>query len=387
MSVSVAEAQTAATGARIAGDDKRTRFVVDLTSEVPAQIKTLANPYRVVVDLPQLRFAIPVEESREGRGLIGSFRFGAFVLGSSRIVLDVKAPVLVEKSFVLPPTENQPARLVLDLVKTDRETFLKSVNDLRTVSVDGEPAPLTKADRLDTADIKPRTGKYLIVLDPGHGGIDTGAASSTGAVEKTVVLSFAKLLKEKLSESKYFDVMMTRESDVFVSLSQRVKFARDHKADLFLSIHADSVSQSYVRGASVYRLSERASDATAQELADQEALSEILAGIELDESTDEVADILIDLARRETRNFSIAFAQTLVGELKTTARLNKNPIRSAGFRVLRAHDIPSVLLELGYMSNNKDAKLLVSKGWKDRTADAVQNAITSFFGPRLLNAN
>lgn len=380
----VASAETVATDARIAGDDTRTRFVLDLTGEVPARIKTLADPYRIIIDLPQIRFAIPVETSRHGRGLINSFRFGAFLLGSSRIVLDVSAPVSLDRAFVLAPTENQPARLVVDLAQTDRASFLASLGTVRTVSVDGEGPVLTKSDRL-VASAKPkRSAKYLIVIDPGHGGIDTGASSSTGALEKDIVLKFANELRDKLKASRYFDVALTREADVFVSLNQRVAFAREHKADLFLSIHADSVSQNYVRGASVYRLSERASDATAQELADQEALSEVLAGIELDESTNEVADILIDLARRETRNFSIAFAQMLVGELKTTARLSKNPIRSAGFRVLRAHDIPSVLLELGFMSNKKDVELLVNEGWRNRATDAVGNAVRSFFEPRLL---
>jgi N-acetylmuramoyl-L-alanine amidase len=222
------------------------------------------------------------------------------------------------------------------------------------------------------------------MIDPGHGGIDPGAAtSSSRVVEKDLVLSFAQRLKRKLEEGGRYKVLMTREQDVFVSLGDRVRAARGVQADLFISIHADSISGGQdVRGLTVYTGSERASDADSARLADRENKADAVAGVESGDMPDEVSDILMDLTLRETRGFSHSFAARLVGEFDSVARLNKNPHRQARFQVLRAHDIPSVLVELGYLSSQKDLDLLMSEEWRVKMVSAMSVAVDRFFAAR-----
>lgn len=376
---------SAATDARIAGDETRTRFVLDLQGQVPFIVSNLADPYRVIIDLPSMEFKLPEGSGTDGRGLIRSWRYGLlFARGNARIVLDLTEPAKVDKSFVLEAIEDQPARLVVDLVKTSREEFLaeaeRTHQPLSALVTDGQQAA-PKANKLTSSAGKT---KPVVVLDPGHGGIDTGAIGVHGTLEKAVVLSFAQVLKKKLEDTGHYTVFMTREDDTFVPLRKRVQFARGHNADLFVSIHADSV-RSYkeeVRGATVYTLSEKASDTLAAQIAASENHSDVLAGVELSEEPAEVADILVDLARRETKIFSSHFSKILVEELRSAVKLINNPQRSAGFMVLRAHDVPSVLVELGYLSNEQDEKLLISPEWRERTATAVADAIEAFFQPR-----
>lgn len=369
-----ASGQAVAREARIAGDEARTRFIMDLSAPVDFAVSTLSDPYRVVIDLPHVNFDLPAAAGQDGRGLITAWRFGMFAAGKSRIVLDASGPVAVDKSFVLPPVSDQPARLVLDLVGTSRETFLETAKT---------PAPQAarKGDKLTATR---RRDKPLIVLDPGHGGIDTGARGTTGTLEKAIVLDFARLLRDRLMASGRYEVRMTRDEDVFVPLRERVHIARELEADLLLSIHADSVriGRDQVRGAGVYTLSETASDEIAAALAERENRSDVIAGIDLANEPDDVTDILIDLVRQETKKFSFLFARTLVDELRGTAQLVKNPHRSAGFRVLTAHDVPSALVELGYLSNRLDEKLMTTEEWRGRMTQALVAAIDGYFGRR-----
>lgn len=364
--------------ARVAGDDARTRFIMDLSSPVEFAVSTLSDPYRVVIDLPHVSFDLPETAGQEGRGLLTAWRFGMFAAGKSRVVLDAKGPVAVDKAFVLPPVSDQPARFVLDLVSTTREAFLETARESAPA-----PAVARKGDRLAPTP-EGKKGLPVIVLDPGHGGIDTGAAGNGGTLEKAVVLDFALMLRDKLVATGRYDVRMTRDTDVFIPLRERVKIARSLEADLLLSVHADSVriGRDQVRGAGVYTLSENASDEVAAALAERENRSDIIAGIDLADEPDDVTDILIDLARQETKKFSFLFARTLVGELRGTAQLVKNPQRSAGFRVLTAHDVPSALVELGYLSNKLDEKLMTTDEWRGRMSAALVAAIDSYFGRR-----
>jgi N-acetylmuramoyl-L-alanine amidase len=226
----------------------------------------------------------------------------------------------------------------------------------------------------------------VVVIDPGHGGIDQGAQTESGENEKEIVLDFAKALRERIERGGKYRVVMTRVDDTFVPLAERVKIARHHKAALFLSIHADALprGEGDAQGATVYTLSDTASDAEAAKLAESENRADLIAGIDLTEEPAEVADILIDLARRETKTFSKRFAKSLIREMKGVARLHKNPLKSAGFRVLKAPDVPSVLLELGYVSNKADLKLLVSDSWRSRTVGSVAQAVELFFGKRVV---
>jgi len=377
-----AEASVVATDMRIGGDDKQTRFVVDLNRKIDLVAFTLADPYRVVIDLPQTTFTLPAKAGEQARGLVKAFRYGLIMQGGSRIVLDTKGPVRLEKAFVLDAAEAQPARLVLDLIATDRTSFMRNIalvnRPAHSTSIKPSEAP-PKAD----GDARP-----LIVLDPGHGGIDNGTKGSGGELEKDVVLAFAQTLREKLESSGKYRVAMTRSDDTFIPLAERVRFARSRNAGLFISVHADALPrrEGQAEGATVYTLSENASDAEAARLAEAENKADVIAGVDLTTEPDDVANILVDLAQRETKTFSMQFARTLVGELKAAARLHKHPLKSAGFKVLLAPDVPSVLLELGYMSTKDDLKQLTSAAWRARTAQALAQAVDSFFTPRVAGA-
>ena len=367
-----------ATDVRLGGDETQTRFVMDLSRKTDLHVFTLADPYRVVVDIPQITFRLPSKAGETGRGLIKAFRFGLVMPGGSRIVIDLGKPARVEKAFMVDPVEGTPARLVLELAATDRESFLRKVAfDQRFARAQ---APLPREQQSSSGDVRP-----LIVLDPGHGGIDTGTKGPNGQMEKDIVLDFAKRLREKVESLGKYRVLLTRSDDTFVPLAERVRFAREAGAALLLSIHADSLPrrEGDAQGATVYTLSETATDPAAARLAEQENRADVIAGVDLKDQPDDVAGILIDLAERETKSFSVQFAHKLLGEMKAVTRLHKTPLKSAGFRVLRAPDVPSVLVELGYVSNRQDLQSLVSDNWRNRTADLIVQAVDTFFTTRL----
>jgi len=279
----------------------------------------------------------------------------------------------------VPPEEGQPARLVVDLVPVERTAFLETVRRWRERK--GEAPVKTAVPSPPT--VHSDDGRRRVVIDPGHGGIDSGAIGKAGTLEKDVVLAFAKRLKGKLQETGDYEVTMTREDDTFLRLTDRVEFARQHHADLFISIHADSFRGADIRGATVYTLSEKASEQMAASIAESENKSDVLAGLEIAETEDDVADILIDLARRETKSFSVVFARNLVQQLKPAVNLFKRPHQQAGFVVLKAPDVPSALVELGYLSNAEDEKLLLSDEWQQKTADAIAKSVHDYFATRV----
>src|SRR5579883_444145 len=372
--VPAADSFPVATDARVGGDDAQTRFVMDFDRRIDLHVFTLADPYRVVVDIPRVRFALPPNAGQSGHGLVKAFRYGLVMAGGSRIVLDVSKPVRVDKAFTVDAADGAPARLVLDLAATDREDFLRKIaQDEKLVRAESRPA---RAPSPNIADSRP-----LVVLDPGHGGIDTGTKAPSGEAEKDIVLDFAERLRDRIEKSGKYRVLMTRTDDTFVPLADRVRIARNAGAALFVSIHADSLprKEGDAQGATVYTLSETATDPAAARLAEEENRADVIAGVDLKTEPDDVAGILIDLAQRETKSFSVQFAHKLVGQMKEATRLHKQPIKSAGFRVLRAPDVPSVLVELGYVSNKQDLRSLLSNSWRDRTADAMAQAIDSYF--------
>ena len=370
-----------ATDVRLGGDETQTRFVMDLSRKIDLHVFTLADPYRVVVDIPQITFRLPSKAGEIGRGLIKAFRFGLVMPGGSRIVIDLGKPARVEKAFMVDPVEGAPARLVLELAATDREGFLRKVAfDQRFARAQ---APLPHEQQSSSGDVRP-----LIVLDPGHGGIDTGTKGPNGQMEKDIVLDFAKRLREKVESLGKYRVLLTRSDDTFVPLAERVRFAREAGAALLISIHADSLPrrEGDAQGATVYTLSETATDPAAARLAEQENRADVIAGVDLKDQPEDVAGILIDLAQRETKTFSVQFAHKLVATIKRTTRLHKEALKSAGFRVLRAPDVPSVLVELGYVSNKDDLQSLLSDNWRDRTADSMSSAIDGYFSTHIAGA-
>jgi N-acetylmuramoyl-L-alanine amidase len=375
----MSDAVPVATDARLAGDDKQTRLVIDLTQKIDVRAFTIADPYRVVIDIPQVNFQFPPKTGEHSRGMVKAFRFGLVMRGRSRIVVDVTGPVRVTRAFVLDPTEGQPARLVVDMTPVDRDTFLRAAAIDNRLPRIAEPPPPHDDPAIAAGDSRP-----VIVLDPGHGGIDNGTRAPSGEQEKYLVLEFAAVLRDKLEKTGKYRVVMTRSDDTFVPLADRVRFARARQAQLFISIHCDALARGggFADGATIYTLSDQASDAEAQRLADAENRADIIAGVNLAEEPGDIADILIDLAQRETKTFSSAFARSVVNEFKNAARLHKNPLRSAGFRVLKAPDVPSVLIELGYVSNAADLKQLVSDQWRSRASEAVTQAVHTYFTTR-----
>jgi N-acetylmuramoyl-L-alanine amidase len=371
-----------ASDVRLGGDDTQTRMIVDLSRKIDIRTFTLANPYRVVIDMPQVTFQFPPKAGEVGRGLIKAFRFGLVMQGGSRMVIDLARPAQVDMGFVLDALNDQPARLVLHLTATDRESFTRSL-----ALESGAPQrskPEAPAETKANGDPRP-----LIVIDPGHGGIDNGTKAASGEMEKTIVLEFSLLLRDKLEKTGKYRVLMTRTDDTFVALGDRVQFARARQATLFISIHVDALRrrEGDAQGATVYTLSERASDARAARLAAAENQADVIAGLDLSSEEKEVADILIDLARRETKTFSVQFAQGLVTTLKNAARLHQHPLKSASFVVLKAPDVPSVLVELGYVSNRADLRSMISTEWRERTADSIVQAVDAFFRPRLAGSD
>ena len=374
-------AAAVANDARVAGDRERTRFIADLSRKVELRVYALGSPYRVIVDAPDVSFQMPAGLGKEKRGLVTAYRYGLFAPGKARIVIDVGGPFLIDKAFVLEPRDDQPARLVIDLVPTDEKTFQARLKEAK-------PAEGSEQSALPAPQMpeRPADAKPVVVLDPGHGGVDPGTSSAAGISEKEVVLIFARTLKAKLEARGRYEVHLTRDDDIFLPLRERVAVAQKKGANLFLSIHADYFPNKTDKatGATVYTLSEEASDEEARALAAKENFSDALAGVELPSDSDEVlANILIDLAQRETQNRSVVFARSIVGELAGKGALHTRRLRSAGFRVLKAPDIPSVLLELGFLSNPEDEKRLTSEAWRNRTADAVAASIDAYFAKRL----
>ncbi len=385
-----------AIAARLAGDGKQTRFILDLDRAVTFRAFALADPYRVVVDIPQVNFQLGSGVGAGGRGLVKAFRYGLVMPGGSRIVFDLTAPAKISTSYVLEAANGQPARLVLELEEVDRAAFVASLapesrQALRPAAPDALPAALATANAAPEPPIQKPAGpadpRPVVVIDPGHGGIDNGTQSS-GESEKNLVLAFGLALRDRLEKSGKYRVVMTRDDDTFIPLNDRVKVARGLAAALFVSIHADALPrhEGDAQGATIYTLSDKASDAEAERLAETENRADAIAGFNLTEEPTEVADILIDLAQRETRTFSNHFARLLMGEMKPTVRLHKHPLKSAGFRVLKAPDVPSVLVELGYVSNKSDLEHLVSESWRSRTVTSMAQAIDGFLAKRLATA-
>jgi N-acetylmuramoyl-L-alanine amidase len=378
-----------ASDVRLAGDGKQTRFILDLDKPIQLRAFTLADPYRVVVDIPQVSFQLPAGAGTAGRGLIKAFRYGLVMPGGSRIVFDLTGPARIMNSYVLDAANGQPPRLVVELEEVDRTTFVQSLGaesrpELRPAIADAADVAVAAVAAQPAAPVDSRP---VIVIDPGHGGIDNGTQSGSEN-EKSLVLGFGLALRDRIEKGGKYRVVMTRTDDTFIPLADRVKIARNQSAALFVSIHADALPrhEGDAQGATIYTLSDRASDAEAGRLAEAENKADAIGGVNLTEEPTDVADILIELTQRETRTFSNRFARLLVGEMKNTARMYKHPLKSAGFKVLKAPDVPSVLIELGYVSNKGDLENLVSESWRSRTVGSMAQAIDAFFAKRLATA-
>ncbi|MBN8522014.1 MAG: N-acetylmuramoyl-L-alanine amidase [Alphaproteobacteria bacterium] len=382
------------TGARFGVHPEKTRLVLDLKQPSDFRAFVLAQPDRLIVDLPEFRWNVGHVDHAPG-SQIRELRSGLLQPGYSRLVVDSAVPIQMLNAFLIPAQGGQGHRLVIDFKKISQAQATPSriFGQLKIAganSVQGgtvlPPLPAVKPHvsqpdaKLNPASPSRPSQKQVVVIDPGHGGQDPGAVAAGGIYEKTVTLAAAKQLKQKLEESGRYQVFLTRDRDVFIKLGDRVKIARKHKADLFVSIHADSIDKSDVRGMSIYTLSNTASDAQTERLAARENKADLIGGVDLSHEDKDVANILIDLVMRDTMNQSKFFANTIVTQMnKAGVKTLERPHRFAGFAVLKAADIPSVLIEIGFMSNPKEARALNSPEYRHKITQAIQAGIDAYF--------
>jgi len=376
-----------AINAQLEQTGEKAKLVFETTAELaPSAHYVVDNPSRVIVDLPEVAFLFDPSSGQLPGGrrpranasrLIKSYRCGLFAPRRSRIVIDLERPAKIVRAAS--ESSKDGSRLSIELARTDVASFAAAA---------AEHARTLRAPPLEKPEQQAATpaGKPVVVIDPGHGGVDVGAAGAHGEQEKAIVFEFARALQAKIEAGGRLHAIMTRTEDIFVALDDRVRFAKQNNAALFLSIHADTLGEASVHGATIYTGSAKASDSEAQRIAEKENLADQAAGLEHKEDAEEVGDILFDLTRRETRAYSKRFAEALVSTWKDAGSLNKNPSRSAGFVVLKAHDIPSALLELGYLSSEKDLSNLTSPQWRDQAATATATAIEAFFAGREMEA-
>ena len=384
----------------------RTRVVITISQPVAAQAYVLADPPRLVIDAPDLTFRIEHAPPVAPMGLAGAYRYGLLAPGRSRLVVDLTGPARIARTEITHASQTRHASFTLELEATSAKQFLADTGKVAAQVTSKAPAavapaiapPETRGATFDDGVEWPKTGngRPVIMIDPGHGGIDPGALSADVVREKDVVLAVARQLASALGATGRYDVRLTRSTDVFVPLNQRIEMSRAAGASLFISIHADSIDSGTgtgtgaaalaqaVRGATVYTLSETASNQAAQALADKENAADALAGVLSTSGTDgeQVTGILIDLLKRETQNFALEARGLLVQSMRSVMAMAKEPARSAAFKVLRQAQAPAVLIELGYMSNTQDAALLQSAEWQRSVAKAITVAVNSYFSKR-----
>ena len=358
---------------RIGEHQDRTRFVIELSDPVKLRVFTLANPNRVVIDMPEVLWRLNGPQKPTSNGAIKSYRYGLFRPGNARFVIDLNMAVTAAEPLILPPSDGFGYRVVIDLFPVPQAKFEQTAG----WPADMKPAPNVAQD----VPLGPKnTARKVIVVDAGHGGIDSGTVGIDGMQEKDLVLDEAKRLGAVLRKRGYV-VHLTRDTDIYIPLRERVSIARGYGADLFISLHADSNPNPDVTGASVYTLSEKGSDKEAAALAKKENQSDIIAGVDLTGQDDSVSHILIDLAQRDTMNRSSRFAENVVSKLsEATDILPRTPHRSGALVVLKAPDVPAVLVELGYLSNRQDCSQMHGDRWRNGVAKAIADAVDQNFG-------
>lgn len=404
---------------RVGDHGGKTRFVLEIGDRLAFKTFALAEPYRVVIDLPEVGWTLPSRPLPADVGLLSKLRYGLVRAGQSRVVIETKGPVKVEAAFMMEAQPGQPYRLVVDMVRSTREAVLAQVpaaleagGDIPAAKVAARPAAVTPPAVKPAAAPPPVAASPVVVpmvapapnptpaavpfalpppkpvlvprtkvvaIDAGHGGLDPGALGASGTYEKHVTLAMARELAEALEKDGRYKAVLVRDRDVFIRLRDRIAIARAANADLFISLHADALEDNRVRGLSVYTLSEKASDREAEMLAERENKVDLIAGVDLTGESPEVTNILIDLAQRETMNESARLAGRLVKNLPSDAKLLRNSHRFAGFAVLKAADVPSVLIELGFMSNPQDEASLKTKAYRTQMIRSMVQSIDEYF--------
>ena len=403
-----------ATAVRIANHGDHTRFVVELSDKVSVKVSFASSTKNIVVNLGNVRWRIP-HLSGKGTGVIRKYLF-YHKDTAANIVLELLRPVVVTKDFMLPPNQQHSWRLVVDLTEKNYhmqsdgsiahrpDSLVESSSLFRnnwsaspprvlpesTPSLLEQQYPVSDFENIPLPPLPPvflhKQHKPKIILDPGHGGADPGATGVSGIFEKHITLAMALELREKLLHTKRYNVLLTREDDTFVALRERVASARAHNADLFISLHADAIATPEICGLSVYTLSEEASDQEAAALAERENRADLIGGVDLSRESRDVANILIDLVQRGTMYHSARLASAFTRELRREVRLLPKTHRFAGFAVLKAPDVPAILLEMGYLPNPKEEQLLHQPAYRAQLSAAMVRAIDYYFKRRHLSA-
>ncbi|MBL8630659.1 MAG: N-acetylmuramoyl-L-alanine amidase [Rhodospirillaceae bacterium] len=390
---SIAEAMPQATQMRVHDHGNFTRLVIELSDQVEASAFLLPEPYRLVVDLPEINWA--TESVLPKTALINAVRAGVFQPGQSRLVIELAQPARLSQGFLLPPTGATPWRLIVDIAPTSEELFQFAAVPNQVTKITTQGATQTQvaaknqppaAPREAPPQVEPKVAndkngnrKIVVAIDPGHGGIDPGAIGIGGVYEKNITLAAAQQLKAKLEATGRYRAVLTRQRDTSLVLRQRIEIARHAPADIFISLHADSIRDKSIRGLSVYTLSEKASDAEAAQLAERENKADLIIGMDLTKESAEVRNILIDLAQRESMNLAARLAGSLITELKREVTLLRNAHRFAGFAVLKAPDIPSVLIEMGYLSNRDEQTSLMKDNYRGKLMSAVVKGLDLYY--------
>jgi N-acetylmuramoyl-L-alanine amidase len=377
------------------GDRARTKFIIGLERSVEFQVSSLTNPNRVFVELPEVMMWLPPDPGSAAVGLVKSFRGGQSAPGKARVVIDVTGPVIVEKAAIEKSKDGKTVQLVLEIVPAEqpletkadarRTTILAGASGLGAMGVQ-PPMPRRAVSPQERAR---GMFKPVIVLDPGHGGDDTGAQRN-GTVEKNVVLAFSLMLRDKLNATGRYKVLMTRDTDVFVELNKRREFAEHNLAQLFVAVHAD-YAQASARGATIYSLRESVANSL-QRSAKGEASDGILSDKELaaakpvDGDIGAIRGFLSDLIRLEwdrNRDRTSVFVKSVIEHMGESTNLKDNPDRSAAFVVIKSAKVPSILIELGYVTNEADAELLKSDQWREKVSASIVTAIDNYFSHQL----
>jgi N-acetylmuramoyl-L-alanine amidase len=368
----------------------RTRFIVNLERHVDFEVSSLTHPNRVLVDLPEVKLVLPDAIGDTPVGLIKSFRHGVSAPGKSRVIIDVTGPVVVEKTEIEKGPDGKSARLTIDIVSASEATAAIEASAAMRAGALGlgatglqppVPRPAISPQARAAGSYKP-----VIVIDPGHGGDDSGA-TRFGTVEKNVVLSFSLKLREKLNATGRYKVLMTRDTDTFIPLEERREFAERNQAALFMAIHADYTARASARGATIYSLRPQMADTlrrSAQGGVDDSVLSGKDAALVQKASGDvgTVRSMLADLARQEldlTRERTSVFVRSVINFMGGSTNLMDNPDRGAAFVVLKTAKMPSILIELGYITNTEDANQLKSDQWRDKVSGSIVTAVDSYF--------
>lgn len=441
-------ADSVVTDVRVSERAQRTRVVFEFTRDLDFKVFTLANPSRVVVDMPEVGWQLPPRPLPSRVGVFETLRYGLYKPGNSRVVVDLRKSAVITKTFLLEPAGPRGYRLVIDMAEASAAEFNKQIKNppIEIVSTSrgdmDRPSPpvqakvkpaqpaIKKTARLEVLSrspaavakpkkpvsgklalkvppkkpvtktttsqaikkvaasfrppprkpaLRPRLNKKVVIVDAGHGGADPGTIGKSGVYEKHITLAMARELTKQLNATGRFRAIMTRDRDIFIPLRKRVQIAREAEGQLFVSLHADAIKNRKISGPSVYTLSEKASDKEAAALAEKENKSDLIAGMDLSHESQDVANILIDLAQRESMNQSARFATQLVKDLKRRTKLLRNTHRFAGFAVLKAPDIPSVLIEMGFLSNRNDERLLQTAAYRRKFSAGIVEAITTYF--------